>query len=215
MAIKLMSAGGGSLMLDAESTASNLTLTVPANAGKMITTASGGRELPKAALPAGAVLQTVYTHKTSTFSVACSGNTLYDVTGLAATITPTSTTSLILVQTTIYMGGNQNAYNFRYQLKRNGTAVIVGDAEGGRPVSTGYMNVYDSIAQDGAYQVTNVGGVHMDTPASTSALTYQVAIAGYNGSTVYLNRSATWQNSFANGYDSVPVSSIILMEIAV
>lgn len=215
MAIKLMSASGGSVMLDAENTASNFLMTVPANAGKIITTNSGGRELPKAALPAGVVLQTVYTHKTSTWSAVCSGNTLYDVTGLAATITPTSANSLILVQTTIYVGANQNAYNLRYQLRRNGSNIIVGDAEGGRVVSTGYVNPYDDDATTGGYQVANVGGVHMDAPASTSALTYQVAVAGYSGSTIYLNRSHNWQNSPAGGYDSVPVSSIILMEIAV
>lgn len=162
----------------------------------------------------GTVLQTKYVHKTNTWSATCSGATMYDVTGLAVTITPYFATSLILITATLYVGANQNSYNLRYTIKRNSVTPILGDAEGGRAQSTGYVNPYDNDTTTGAYQVANVGGVHMDAPATTSALTYQVQVAGYSGSTIYLNRSHNWQNNPALGYDSQPVSSLIIQEIA-
>jgi hypothetical protein len=55
----------------------------------------------------------------------------------------------------------------------------------------------------------------MDSPATTSPVTYQVQMAAYNGQTVYLNRSALWQNGgTSGGYDATPVSTITAMEIA-
>jgi hypothetical protein len=64
------------------------------------------------------------------------------------------------------------------------------------------------------YTMFMSGGIHHDSPATTSAITYQVQVGGYTGSPiVYLNRSETFQN-LANDYDTVPVSTITLMEIA-
>jgi hypothetical protein len=104
-------------------------------------------------------------------------------------------------------------YNLKYRLSRNGTYPIQGDAEGGRPRATGYLNVYDADT-DSTYGVANVGGVHVDTPATTSPLVYSVQLGSYASQIIYLNRSSAWQNQPASGYDNVPVSSIIVQEIA-
>ncbi len=168
---------------------------------------------------AGAVLQVVHTKKTSTFtgtSVLDNGGYFIDVTGLSASITPTATTSKILVLTTIYMGVTTTAQGYQqsYRLKRTigGTAAfpILGDAEGGRPQATGRVNNYST----NQYWMMLHGGTHQDSPATISAITYQVQVGGYTGGpVVYVNRSENFQNS-ANDYDTVPVSTITLMEIA-
>lgn len=160
----------------------------------------------------GTVLQTKYVQKTNTWSVTVSNDTTYDVTGLSLSLTPFFSTSIILITTTLYVGTN-NMYNLKYRIARNGTYPIQGDAEGGRPRATGYLNVYDADS-DSTYGVANVGGVHVDTPATTSALTYSVQLGSYASQIIYLNRSATWQNAPASGYDNVPVSSLIIQEIA-
>lgn len=53
----------------------------------------------------------------------------------------------------------------------------------------------------------------MDSPATTSAVTYEIQMAAYEGYTAYLNRNAAWQNSITGGYDATPVSSLTVMEI--
>lgn len=163
-------------------------------------------------------IQVVYASKSNTFSgtsVLDNGGYFIDVTGLSATITPKLATSKILIMTTIY-GNNVAGYNFSYRLKRtiNGTTTfpIVGTSEGGRPVTTGRSNAYDPTY--GVYSTNNTGGVHQDSPNTTSAITYQVQLGGYSGdATVYLNRSHQFQSA-ANDYDTIPVSTILLMEVA-
>ena len=173
-------------------------------------------------LPAGVggkVMQVVHTAKTSTFvgtSVSDSGGYFIDVTGLSASITPLLATSKILIMTTLFVGvttvsaGYQQAYRLKRTIGASTTFPIVGDAEGGRPRATGRINMYGT----NTYFMSMQGGVHHDSPATTSAITYQVQIGGYAGSPiVYLNRSETFQ-VLAGDYDAVPVSTITLMEIA-
>ena len=174
--------------------------------------------LGRARLPTGSVLQVVHTAKPDTFSgtaVLDNGGYFIDVTGMSASITPTSSSSKILVITTLY-GNTVFGYNFSYRLKRtfNGTTTfpILGTSEGGRPVTTGRSNAYDGTY--GIYSTIDTGGVHQDSPSTTSAITYQVQIGSYSGNTpVYLNRSYQFQSA-ANDYDTIPVSTIVLMEVA-
>ena len=117
--------------------------------------------------------------------------------------------------TTLY-GNNLYGYNFSYRLKRTigGTTTfpILGTTEGGRPVTTGRGNAYDPTY--GVYITSDTGGIHQDSPNTTSAITYQVQLGGYSSdATVYLNRSYQFQSA-ANNYDTIPVSTITLMEIA-
>ena len=168
---------------------------------------------------AGAVLQVVHTAKTSTFSgtsVPDNGGYFIDVTGMSASITPSSASSKILIMTTLYMGVTTggSGYQQSYRLKRTigGTVAfpILGDAEGGRPRTTGRVSNY----QTNQYWMTLNAGTHHDSPATTSAITYQVQIGGYGGSPImYVNRAETFQVSVGE-YDTVPVSTITLIEIA-
>jgi hypothetical protein len=163
----------------------------------------------------GSILQVVHTQLTTSFSGTSTqtGTGYYiDVTGLSATITPTSSSNKILILTNMYIGNTtaSSGYQQHFRIKRNGTAIILGAGEGGRPTSTGRINMYSFTT----YSMMQFSGVHYDSPSSTSALTYQIALGGYSGSPiVYVNRSETWQNS-ANNYDSTPVSTLTLMEVS-
>ena len=164
----------------------------------------------------GSILQVIHTELTTSFtatSALISGVGYYtDVTGLSATITPNSSSNKILILTNMYIGTTTtgSGYQQHFRIKRNGTAIILGAGEGGRPTSTGRINMYGF----NAYSMMQFSGVHYDSPASTSALTYQIALGGYSGSPiVYVNRSETWQ-VLANDYDSTPVSTLTLMEVS-
>jgi hypothetical protein len=163
----------------------------------------------------GSILQVVHTQLTTSFSGTSTqtGTGYYiDVTGLSATITPTSSSNRILILTNMYIGNTTSGqgYQQHFRIKRNGTAIILGAGEGGRPTSTGRINMYNFST----YSMMQFSGVHYDSPSSTSALTYQIALGGYSGSPiVYLNRSETWQAG-ADNYDSTPVSTLTLMEVS-
>lgn len=163
----------------------------------------------------GSIIQVVHTEKTNSFvgtSVQTGAGLYIDVTGLSATITPTSLSNKILILTNMYIGNTTvgSGYQQHFRIKRNGTPIILGAGEGSRPTSTGRINMYNYTT----YSMVQFSGVHYDSPSSTSALTYQIELGGWTGSpTVYVNRSETWQVG-ANDYDSTPVSTLTLMEVS-
>ena len=169
----------------------------------------------RAQLPAGSVLQVVNTYLTTTgsISVPASVSTYTDVTGIAATITPTSSSSRILVFARWFgeFDAQSATYNTMWSLKRNGTVIGLPPQPGS--VSLGiHMAAISFFDNDADSTPETVYFDYCDTPNSTSALTYQVVVsAAGTSSTLYINRNVG--NSTASGYER-GTSSITLMEIA-
>jgi len=148
----------------------------------------------------GRVLQVVSTTKTDTFSTA--STSYVDVTGLSATITPTSSTSKILVHVSIVVGSQGI---FAVQLLRGSTAVGIADASG--------SHVQSSVASftNSDANTTAIGAfMYLDSPATTSATTYKIQVIT-QGSTNYVNRTINDVNSIVG---TRTASSITVMEIA-
>lgn len=182
MSLKLNTASGGSITLQEADTASNLTLTIPAVTGTMLTNKS-----------AGSVLQVVQaTYSTST-SIA---STSFTDTGLSASITPTSSSSKILVIVTqpVNFSRASNSINGYFQLVRGSTAVFNGGRSFGMYVNT--TTDFDNS------QV--LSAAYLDSPATTNSTTYKTQA---KLSTTANSANAVFQNDSA-------VASIILMEIS-
>ena len=137
-------------------------------------------------MPVGSVLQVVQATTASTYSVT---GTTAIATNLTASITPSFSSSKILIISTysLYCPGTTKAVSFLY---RNATNI--------------------SAAAGGAYLYSGVGsgaqittGINLlDSPATTSATTYTIYLAGHNsGASVSFNADSQNQQ-------------IILMEIA-
>jgi len=156
-----------------------------------------------AAAGGGKVLQVVSTTKTDTFT--SSSTTAVDVTGLSASITPSSATSKIMVYATVNGNGLTGSNAGMFVLLRDSTQIAYPASPGSR--SAGFGAIYiDDAAQLGSTSVN-----HLDSPSSTSALTYKVqGFAAAGSGSFYVNRSSTDANSasFMRG-----VSSITVMEI--
>ena len=169
--------------------------------------AVGEIALTSADLPAGTVLQVVSTTKTDTFTTT---STSYeDVTGLSVSITPRSTSSKIFVMVQTNVGGDSNSYS-AIQLVRDSTAINIGDASEPRTQAS-YMS-FNGGTTDGEnyYGAANVHLSILDSPATTSTLTYKVQ-AKTNTSNIKINSSG------ADGGNSIygrMASTITLMEIA-
>lgn len=158
----------------------------------------------KAALPSGSVLQVVQAVKTDTFST--SSTSYVDVTGMTATITPSSTSSKILVLTNIKVGNTANASFVALSLLRGSTVIYGGDASGSRD-NAAQSYFFSPADRDAAPQVS----IFLDSPNTTSATTYKIQMKTVTAHTAYVNRSSTDGD---NTQHPRTASSITLMEIA-
>jgi hypothetical protein len=151
---------------------------------------------------AGAVLQVVSTTKIDTFSTT--SNTYVDVTGLNVSITPSSASSKILITGLVNFAASGDVGLFR--LVRDSTAICVGTAAGSRVAATAQMRNSTDAADADAASVN-----FLDSPATTSAVTYKIQASSTNGYTTRFNSSAddADQNNRAR-----TASTITVMEIA-
>ena len=143
------------------------------------------------ALPAGVggkVLQVVSTTKSDTWSSSGTG-TFQAVTGLSLSITPSSTSNKILIKTDVNMYVND--YGGGYSIYRDGSQIVTPSSVGSRSVAN--ASNHTTLAN---FQ-SNMGLNYLDSPSSTSSLTYAVYVFARSG-TYYVNRSST--DSDTNDY---------------
>lgn len=159
----------------------------------------------------GKILQVVQTVKSDTFATTF-GAVWGDLPGLSVNITPSSTSSRILVLLDIKFIGDTDSSISRIKLLRNSTDIYIGDASSNRPRSSGAQN-YNTAAGSGGFNVLASGGVYLDSPATTSQITYKVQGGGDTNATIfYLNRTETDRDTAY--YDTRTASSITVMEVA-
>jgi len=154
------------------------------------------------------IVQIVSVTKTDTFTTTAQ-NVWTDITGLSATITPTNTSNKILVN--YYVSYSQSDTNNRgagFRITRNGTATGVANAAGSR-IQQGSFAV-SAIANEGCAVGTQT---FIDTPSSTSALTYQVQLFNSYAFTSCVNRSGRFQDTNESS-QGVWTSAITVMEIS-
>lgn len=160
--------------------------------------------LPTSAIGTGGILQVVSTTKTDTFTTASTSYT--DLTGLSVSITPKSASSKILVSYEVQGTGQSATSHGFLQIVRDSTPIAIGDAAGSRTQVTSFL----VISGYGDAMVTNAAS-HLDSPATTSALTYKVQVRSNSAGTTYINRSSA--DNDASGYPR-GVSTITVMEVA-
>jgi len=153
----------------------------------------------------GKVLQVVSTAKTDGFSSNTAAFT--DITGLSVSITPSASNSKILVLVTLNASGRDGQGNSAARILRDSTDIFIGDTAGSRVRASTDISRLDVNANK------NFGLTFLDSPATTSALTYKIQVAGLpvaSGFTTYVNRSYddTDSGSFARSASSITVMEI-------
>lgn len=146
-------------------------------------------------------VQIVQTVKTDTYTQ--NSNTFTDIPSYSVNITPTSASNRILVMYTLNTC-SANGYNLIGRLMRDSTPIFIGDAAGSRPRAS-FQNFYTSV--ESVYGVT---GQFLDSPATTSAVTYKFQVK--SGVTLYVNRTVADRDTV--DFDSRMASSITVMEIS-
>jgi len=156
--------------------------------------ATAANTIPRSAMTSGAVLQVVQYRFTSTFST--SSTSFVDVTAFEATITPTSSSNKILVQVSVE-AFHSAAIQDEFRILRNGSD----------PASISGGRLWFSTGFYGSATTGNGGTVFLDSPSSTSALTYKLQMRSRHGNTGYIGYD--WNSDSPSG-----CHTLTLMEIA-
>ena len=127
---------------------------------------------------------------------------------LLVSITPKFSTSKILVTYHTNASMEDDGYRGGLRLMRDSTAIFVGDSAGSRPQLSNHL-----VEATGTQQQFSYSGQTLDSPATTSAVTYKVqAISLDSGRQININKSYGDGNDALNGRTA---SSITVMEVSV
>ena len=167
---------------------------------------TGGTEVANSTLGTGKILQVVSITKTDTFSTTTISGA--EITGLSATITPTSTSSKILSVCNVDIGSSADVF-IVLSLLRGGSAISVADTAGSRRISTvgRYLGTATTAGVTHASQTFS----YLDSPSTLSSTTYSVEIGANSAATLYVNRGHD-DTDAASRFRAT--STITLMEVS-
>lgn len=128
--------------------------------------------------------------------------------GLSASITPKFINSKILVSIHIGLGGNGGtSYDAAFGLFRDSLQIGLPNSYGSRlPSIAPFTQRVDSL-----YEMTTVSNSYLDSPATSSQVTYFIKAYSNNTNTHYINRTGADADGVG---DNRMISTITLMEVA-
>ena len=149
--------------------------------GTVSATAFSGSGAALTGISAGKVLQVVQSTKSDAFSGG--QNSYADVTGLTVSITPSATSNKILVIPSFNMSVNNGSFA-AYRVKRDSSAIAIGDANSDNIRGTGGIGVDNMDGDGNIYDMTRL---ILDSPNTTSAVSYKLQVYG-DGVVAFVNR---------------------------
>ena len=155
------------------------------------------RIVPRDGLPsgsAGGIIQIRQTLKTDSFNT--NSQNLVDITGMSVSITPTRSDSKILVQVQLSFGGDDNMYGQVRLVRDPGDQTVGGSTAVSGNQRIGTFGVNTPNGANGQYKMYSAECQILDSPATTSRLTYKLQVASTNtgGNYFYLNRPSNNDN---------------------
>tara|TARA_B100001769_G_C22008243_1_gene541853 strand:- start:87 stop:662 length:576 start_codon:yes stop_codon:yes gene_type:complete len=180
--------GGGTFEIKAPSSSGNTRILTLPDTGNLTLGKTG-------------ILQVVQTIKKDQFSTSqVVGSGYADITGLSVAITPSATSSKIMLMCTLY-NSNNAAVNF-FRILRGSTFI---EQPSGTSSSGANWNAHGFAYYDHSFQDTTVINI-LDSPSTTSATTYKVQAA--------CTSNAVTINKFYNTSNYYGLTTLTAMEIA-
>lgn len=162
-------------VLQLQSNGTTALTTSGANVTVAGTLTTAAQSIAKASLPAGTVLQVV---NATTLSGTTTTGSTFIATALAASITPTSSTSKILIFGQAFATGTQSQSQPQITLYRGATDIV--------GVNYGFGNMYSN---SGGYGETILAFSFLDSPSTTSSTTYTIYLRNNGVGTATLGTS--------------------------
>ena len=160
-------------------------------------------------MPSGSIIQTL--SQTLTSASSAQGDS-YSDTGLTLNITPSSSSSKVLI--TGFVNVAENYFRSYIIVVRDSTTLAVGDAASNRP------RVYSSSTTTNVWDTFDISPIPinlLDSPNTTSQVTYKIQYKDYQGTSnsgsaiAYVNRSHGDRDTSI--YDPRTVSVLTVQEI--
>ena len=164
--------------------------------------------LPNAQLAAGNIIQVVSVVKSDITTMTQAADTY--TTFMTGTITPSSTSSHILMFINVCFSGDEARYA-NIQVYRDSTKIAQGDSAGSRTRTTVAANSDGST--DAQHNNFNSSMTFKDSPSSTSAISYTLRAGSVNAPSsnqLIINSSG---DNVDSGYTMASISNLILMEV--
>tara|TARA_Y100000766_G_C18861867_1_gene583663 strand:- start:461 stop:1093 length:633 start_codon:yes stop_codon:yes gene_type:complete len=133
----------------------------------------------------GKILQVVQAFKTDTFSSTSSS--YVDITGMTLSITPASSSNKILIRVVMQHGGAANMYG-GIKVLRDSTHIGQSTAVSLSSQVNASFGFNTPHSANGEYKVYTSGFELLDTPSTTSAITYKLQVYTRDGEAFNLNR---------------------------
>ena len=149
----------------------------------------------------GGIVQVVHANKKNVSSFNSTVPNFTNISGLSLSITPKFNTSKILLSYNIYVSADNSVAFFR--INRGSTFI---EAPSGTPATNGRSGHSINYVNSATMQVSSA--TILDSPATTSALTYYIAASTHDGSTIQIN---SWRSDTSDYYG---VSTFTAMEIS-
>jgi hypothetical protein len=185
----------------------DVTITTPADGDTIVYDSATGEWENS---PSGKILQVVHVTRTDPMVTGSVGvSDFVDIPNLFATITPTSATSKILVSSIVHASGG-NGVRVATRILRGSTVLDIGDAGTGqtRAGAGAFVDVNGIVA------MANMTQTVLDSPNTTSALTYKVQVGNVQtGAVSFLTVNRT-SDDVGDGFRLRVTSSITLMEVS-
>ena len=201
--------GGGTFEIKAPSSSGNtrvLTLPDTGNATVLTTDTSVGK-----------ILQVLSSSKSDAQTINVNSTAAQDIIGtdqngsgsvFCVKITPSSASNKILFTACLTLGMGGGASYVQAFMKRDSTTLLPSTHVTGNIVNA----TFGRSGTGSSYYIENVGFTLLDSPNSTSEITYKVQLGKGDGSYItYINRPATLDNQ---PYNTCGSSTLTVMEVA-
>ena len=163
---------------------------------------SDGTSFTTATVSAGKILQVQTDQETSHTACTPDSQLVFKDIPLSKAITPSATSSKILVSFTLFGEANSNARDHYFRVKRaisGGSTTFITAADQGNRTGTlliGAMGLADSDAGHSPNIITMTD--YLDSPSTTSAVTYTVQHTCHGINTFHMNRTSDTTNNDAH-----------------
>ena len=171
--------------------------------GTSITTSAGGK-----------LLQVQTSQVTSHTACTPDSQLVFKDIPLSQSITPSSSSSKILVSFVLFGDESGNSYGHYFRVKRaisGGSTTFITGADQGNRTGTLFIGAMGNNSTGGSTPTQITMSDYVDSPSTTSAVTYTVQHTSHGAGTFHLNRSEDTNNqdAFEDG-----ISWITLKEVS-
>ena len=162
----------------------------------------------------GKILQVKTFQKTDSATYTPDSQLVFKDTGMTLNITPSANTSKILVSFVLFGGFQGDASGHYFRIKRaisGGSTTFITAADQGNRTGTLFIGAMGNYEADSTRPTICTMSDYLDSPSTTSAVTYTIQHTSHGASSFFLNRSSSTDNQDQR---EDGISWIVLKEVA-